>query len=63
MQTTHISISDAHIHTYLPHTWTRHCPQYNDIKINGEEKEELKSRGRRKRRRVGMRNMTALPSP
>ena len=42
MPTTHTSTSYRHIHTQLPHAWTKHYPQYKDIKINGEDKEALK---------------------
>jgi len=45
MQTTITSISHTHVHTYLSHVGIKHYPQCKDIKINGEEKRELKGGG------------------
>jgi len=58
MYTAHISILRKHIHTQLPHVWTKDCPQRRDKRINGEENEELKRR-RRERRRAGGKKYTS----
>jgi len=42
MQTIHTSTSHTHIHAELSHAWTKHCPQYKDIKINRDEKRTKK---------------------
>ena len=43
MQTIQTSTSHAHSHTQLSYAWAKHCPPYEDIRINGSKEEETKS--------------------
>jgi len=62
MQTTHLSISHTHSQTQLPYDWTKDCPQFKDIRINGKEKEELKRSKRGRRTKMRLRNTPVTPS-